>query len=125
MTSSPGDVEGLVERPLAPLMADRKTALWMQIDLLFQKHGLDCPPYALRDELVTHLAWAQCADEAAARLTALSRQVEEMRGALEAADKTLTWLWINALRGAPADRCETAMETVRAALSTQKGSSDE
>lgn len=42
---------------------------------------------------------------------------EGAREALEAADKTLTWLWINTLRGAPAERCEAAMKTVRAALS--------
>ena len=52
--------------PLAPFVPNRALELWMQIDLLFQRHGLAPPPYRLRDELVTHLSWAHYGADLAA-----------------------------------------------------------
>lgn len=56
--------------------------------------------------------------EAATALEALSRKVEGLRGALESVEGTLLWLWLNTLRGAPANRCVSAMNIARQALAT-------
>lgn len=69
-----------MDRPMTPLLPDRETALWMQIDLLFQKHGLPHPPYRLRDELVTHLAWAHYGHDAA---RSVGGDVFELREAVD------------------------------------------
>lgn len=50
------------EAPISPLSAPTHgNELWKEIDALFERHGLDHPPYRLRDELVNHLAWARYA----------------------------------------------------------------
>lgn len=63
------------DRPLTPLLADRETELWLQIDLLFQAHGLVHPPYRLRDTLVTHLAWAHYGADLDRKIGANARPV--------------------------------------------------
>jgi Lar family restriction alleviation protein len=77
--AAPSDVAG---KPITPLMPDHERALWMQIDLLFQKHGLAHPPYQLRDKLVTHLSWAHYGHEAAALIESLTHDREVMRDCL-------------------------------------------
>lgn len=44
--------------PITPLTPPDDLPAWQQIDRLFQRHGLEPPPYRLRDELVTLFCWA-------------------------------------------------------------------
>lgn len=47
-------------RPITPLSQPREgLQLWEEIVSLFARHGLEPPPWRLRDELVTYLAWAR------------------------------------------------------------------
>lgn len=45
----------------SPLQVSEDIPLWKQIETLFERHGVDSPPWRLRDELVTHLTWARMA----------------------------------------------------------------
>lgn len=45
--------------PAAGLTVSETVPLWQQVDALFVKHGVETPPWRLRDELVVHLTWAR------------------------------------------------------------------
>ena len=47
------------DKPLCRMPTDNGKPEWQQIVDLFARHGLSEPPWRLRDELVTHLAWAK------------------------------------------------------------------
>lgn len=47
--------------PISQLFVSDDVPLWKQVDDLFGKHGVEGPPWRLRDELVTHLSWARFA----------------------------------------------------------------
>ena len=124
MTKSPADVEGLVSlRRQLERIADRPA------------NEQPCYPDGVRPfgggDLRHYIATL---DQAAARLTALERQVEEMRGALTEAARALesTDDAMTAMADAGATPAHgtwgfvtKAHRKARAALSTQKGSSDE
>lgn len=56
--STPSEMAHL---PVTSLVVSEDAPLWQQIDALFRRHGVDAPPWRLRDELVTHLTWARFA----------------------------------------------------------------
>ena len=89
------DEELKAARPITPLAAQTDAPAWMQIDMLFQRHGLTPPPYRLRDELVTMFTWAHYAQAAEARARTAEEALKVEKGRADRAERVLDWLTKN------------------------------